>query len=134
MAAEPNRRNEGAGEVRALLTEVVDHIRELLRLELDLAKQEAREALAAVRRGLLYLGLSAVLATMSLGALLIALVAALATVWPLWLSAGLVGLALAAAGAFLVKAGSRQLRGETVRPKVTLETIRETKQWLKART
>jgi uncharacterized membrane protein YqjE len=133
MAAEARIHGRG-GDLRAALAEVADHVRELLRLELELAKQEAREAVAAVRRGLLFLGLSALLSMLALGTLLTAVVAALATVWPLWLSAGVVGLVLAGAGAWLVKAAARQLRGESLLPRRTLESIRETKQWLKART
>ena len=134
MAAEPRIHPERGGELRAALAEVADHVRELLRLELQLAKQELREAVAALRQGLLFLGLSALLSMLALAALLTTVVAALATVWPLWLAAGVVGLVLAGASAGLVLAGSRRLRGETLRPNKTLQSIRETKQWLKART
>jgi hypothetical protein len=135
MAADPRTtKHEGAGDLRALLAEVVDHTRALLRLELQLAKEEARQALGAVRRGLVYLGLSVVLAVLAAGALMAALIAALAIVWPLWLAAGAVALVLGAAGAWLLKAGSRQLSSEAMRPQATLEEIQETKRWLKART
>jgi hypothetical protein len=121
-------------DLRTLLAEVADHTRALLRLELELARQEVRQALVAVRRGLLCAGLGAVLAVLAIGVLVTALVAGLATVWPVWLSAALVGITLAVLGGALLMAAGRALRGESLRPKATLETIRETRQWLKART
>ena len=133
MAAEP-RTHERPADLRTLLAEVVDHTRNLLRLELELAKQEVREALAAVQRAVVLAGLGAVLAMLAVGVLVTALVAGLATIWPVWLSAALVGIVLALMGGGLLMAAGRALRGDILRPKATLETIRETKQWLKART
>jgi hypothetical protein len=75
-----------------------------------------------------------VLAMLAVATLVAALVAGLATIWPAWLAAALVGLLLAAAGGGLLQAARRELSGDRVRPRATLQTIRETKQWLKART
>jgi Putative Actinobacterial Holin-X, holin superfamily III len=136
MPAEPTtgtRHHQEAGDLRRLLADVVDHTRTLLHLEVELAKQEARRALAAVRRGLLLGAVGAVLSLLALGVLVTALVAGLATVWPVWLAAAVVAIAMALLGAGLMLAAGKALRGESLKPKATLETIRETRQWLKAR-
>jgi hypothetical protein len=121
-------------DLRRLLAEVVEHARTLIRLEVELARQEARRALAAVRRGLLLGAAGAALALLAVGVLVTALVAALATVWPVWLAAAVVAIAMALLGMGLMMAAGKLLRGDRLKPKATLETIRETKQWLKART
>jgi hypothetical protein len=63
-----------------------------------------------------------------------ALVAGLATVWPVWLAAATVGAAFAAAGALLARAAVAGLTLEEVRPSATFETLEETKAWLRSRT
>ena len=75
--------------LRSLLGDVVDHVRALFRLELALARDEVRRSVASLRRGALLMAGAAVLGTLGLLSLMAALVAALSTVWPLWLSAAL---------------------------------------------
>jgi putative superfamily III holin-X len=120
--------------LRTLLGDVVDHIRALLRLELALARDEVRQALDSLRHGALLLAGGVLLGSLGLLSLMAALVAALATVWPLWLAAGAVGAVFAIAGALLARAAISGLTLEDVRPWATIETIEETKAWLKSRT
>jgi Putative Actinobacterial Holin-X, holin superfamily III len=120
--------------LRALLGDVVDHVRALLRLELALARDEVRRALEALRHGVLLLGAAVMVGTLGLLSLMAALVAALATVWPLWLAAGAVGAVFAVTGGLLARAAISGLTLADVRPSATIETIEETRAWLKSRT
>ena len=120
--------------LRSLLGDVVDHIRALLRLELALARDDVRQALDSLRHGALLLAGGVLLGSLGLLSLMAALVAALATVWPLWLAAGAVGAVFAIAGGLLARAAISGLTLEHVRPWATIETIEETKAWLKSRT
>jgi hypothetical protein len=120
--------------LRSLLGDVVDHVRALLRLEMALARDEVRRAVASLRNGVLLLAAGVLVGTLGLISLMGALVAALATVWPVWLAAAAVGAVFAAAGGLLAKAAVSGLTLEEVRPSATFETIEETKAWLRSRT
>ena len=119
--------------LRSLLGDVIDHVRALFRLELALARDEVRRSVASLRRGALLMAGGALLGTLGLLSLMAALVAALSSVWPLWLSAASVGLVFGALGAGLARAAMSGLSLEDVRPSATIETLEETKAWLKSR-
>jgi hypothetical protein len=119
--------------LRSLLGDVVDHVGALLRLELALARGEVRRAATSLRRGVLLLAGALLIGTLGLLSLMAALVAGLATVWPLWLAAAVVGVLFAAAGGVLAKAAMAGLSLEEMRPSATIETLEETKAWLRSR-
>lgn len=133
MASAATRPETLHESVRTLLGDVVDHVRSLVRLELALARDEARRALVSLRKGATLMAAAALLGTLGLLALMAALVSALALVWPVWLAAGTVGLVFAVVGALLGRAALSGLRLEGVRPSATFETLEETKAWLKSR-
>lgn len=119
--------------LRSLLGDVIDHVRALFRLELALARDEVRRSVASLRRGALLMAGAAVLGSLGLLSLTAALVAALSSVWPLWLAAASVGLVFGAVSAGLARAAMSGLSLEGVRPSATIETLEETKAWLKSR-
>jgi Putative Actinobacterial Holin-X, holin superfamily III len=53
---------------------------------------------------------------------------------PVWLSALLVGLVVAAVGYFLVKKGLDALKREDIAPRQTIQTLKEDGQWIKDQT
>ena len=120
--------------VRSLLGEVVGHVRALLRLELALARDEARRAVASLRRGAILLSAAVLVGALGLLSLMAALIAALSLVWPVWLAAAVVGLLFGVVGAMLAKTAISGLALGQVRPSATIETLQETKAWLKSRT
>jgi TRAP-type C4-dicarboxylate transport system permease small subunit len=119
--------------IRQALAEALDNARDLLRLEVNLATLEARQALGSLRRGLLLFVAGALIGMVALQSLALALIAALATRWPLWASAGVVGVALGLVALALAVPGLRALRGKALRPDATLETVEETRRWLETR-
>lgn len=116
-----------------LVGELVDHVRALFRLEMALAKDEARRATVALARGAVLVGAAVLVALLGLQALVLAAVAGLATAWPWWLSAAVVGLVLCGVAGILVRHGLTALRLRGVRPSATIETLQETKAWLRSR-
>ncbi len=67
-------------------------------------------------------------------AILAGVIVLLGQVIPMWLSALLVGLVVAAVGYFLVKKGLDALKKEDVAPRQTMETLKEDGQWIKDQT
>ena len=123
--------NEAAAAARGgAFSDVVKHARALLQLEVDLAREEARAAVAAARRSLLLAVVGLVLGVLALQALLGAFVLVLAVAWPPWLAAAVVGLLLAVGCAVMMRAARKQVGGDALRPTATLDSLRQTKQWL----
>lgn len=123
--------NRSVGE---LLAELSQETAELVRREMRLAEAEITQKAyrAGMNAGLLgaggavaYAGLLAVVA----GAIMLFGRSARP-----WVSAILVGLSLAGAGALLALKGVEALRREGVVPQETVETLEENKEWLKDQT
>ncbi|MET0551789.1 MAG: phage holin family protein [Vicinamibacteria bacterium] len=116
--------------LRALLGDVVDHVRTLFRLEVALARDEVRRSVLQVRRGMMFLAAAIVLGTVALMALCAALVAGLATVVPVWASAAIWAVVFAGTALPLARLGMDGLRLES---SSTVESLQETKEWLASR-
>jgi hypothetical protein len=103
----------------------------LVRKEVELAKTEmAGKAKVAAKDGALIAG-GAALAYYATFVLLAALVLGLATVMPLWASALLVGVVLAAGAATLAVVGIKKLKRVDPKPRETIRTLKENKLWLR---
>jgi len=74
-----------------------------------------------------------VLCTMALGFLLLALVYALALVWPAWAAALAVGAGAAVIGGVCISAGLSRLKQVKLAPPKTVATLQENIQWAKTR-
>jgi hypothetical protein len=99
-----------------LVRDAIDEARELVRLEVALARDEARTELYETRTGAIALGVTATLAILGLAMLLVALVLAIGSGWEPPLICGLVLLACAALGAYVAwKTFPRQPLDETRR-------------------
>ena len=118
----------GLGE---LLKQLGTDIGALVRGELALARKETKDALQAVRNATVVVALGAVLSLLALGTLTAAAVLALADRMGNAPAALLVGLVLGAVAAGAVFWGVRRLRTVPVKPEKTLESLEETKEWMK---
>ena len=103
----------------------------LVRKEVELAKTEmAGKAKVAAKDGAMIAG-GGVLAYYASFLLLAALVLALGTVMPLWASALIVGVVLAATAGVLATIGVKKLKKVDPAPRETIRTLQENKLWLR---
>lgn len=102
----------------------------LVRKEVELAKTEmAGKAKVVAKDGAMIAG-GGVLAFYASLVLLAALVLALGTIMPLWASALLVGVLLAAGAGALAFIGVKKLKKVDPAPRETIRTLKENKLWL----
>jgi hypothetical protein len=103
----------------------------LVRKEVELAKTEmAGKAKVAAKDGAMIAG-GGVLAYYASFLLLAALVLALGTIMPLWASALIVGVVLAASAGVLAFIGVKKLKKVDPAPRETIRTLQENKLWLR---
>jgi uncharacterized membrane protein YqjE len=127
MAAESDR------SIASVLGDIVGNVQQIIRAEVRLAKVEVGEEIARAGRGGIIAAAGAVLCTMALGFLLLALVYALALVWPAWAAALAVGAGAAVIGGVCISAGLSRLKQVKLAPPKTVATLQENIQWAKTR-
>ena len=103
----------------------------LIREEIALARKETKEALQQLSTAAGLVASGAVLSLLALGTLTAAAVLALGENMGYDAAALVVGLILTAVAAGAVIWGVRRLRTVPVKPEKTLESLEETKEWMK---
>ena len=126
----PIRATEGGGGIGAAVKEVSDHAKQLVNLELELAKLEVRRKAAAFAVGLGLLAGAAVAALFALGFVLATIAAALAAFLPTWLALLIVAVLLLAVAGVLALVGIKKL--EPPVPQRAIEEAKRTTEALKA--
>jgi uncharacterized membrane protein YqjE len=127
--ADLERGRDEARELGAQTAEIAADVRELVRLEMELAKAEVAENRSRLMQGALGIGLATLFGFWLFGFLGWAAMSALAEVWPMWAAA------LATAGIWLVLAGiavafaRMQLKEFNPTPERTLASLREDVAW-----
>lgn len=106
----------------------------LMRQEVQLAKTEMSQKASRVGKNVGFLVVGGVVAYTGLLAIVAAVIIALGNAIPLWLSALVVGLVIAAVGGLLVVKGANTLRQEDPTPQETIETLKEDREWLRDQT
>ncbi len=121
--------------VAELLTDLSQQFSTLFRQEVLLARTEATQRLQAFAKDAVVIGVGAALGLAALMAGTAALVLLLIqlNVMP-WIAAVIVAAALAILGGVLVQARLHAMRRRTVVPVETVESIKETAQWIKKET
>jgi len=124
--------NQGHGSVASLVAGVLGDVRQLVVQEIELAKDELLEKIVNFKRVAILFGAAGGVLGIAGMLLLIMLVHLLREVsdWPLWACYGAVGGALAMLGWMLITIAKRWLRELSMVPKRTIETVKETTQWL----
>jgi hypothetical protein len=124
--------NRTLGEMFAELSR---ETRTLLQQEFLLAKTEVSEKASTMGRGIglivaggliAYGGLLAIIAAVVLGLIALGL--------PPWMSALAGGILVAGVGYVLIRSGLASLRPEALKPRQTMDTIKEDAQWLRTQT
>lgn len=102
----------------------------LFRQEVRLAQAEMTEKASEAGRNAAVIGVGLMLAMGAFYALVAALILVLAQYVETWVAALLVGLVLAVVGGLLVKFGLDKLKTIDPAPRETIESVRESKEWL----
>jgi len=103
----------------------------LVRQEVDLAKTEMTQKASRVLKNIGFLAIGGAVAYAGFLAIIAAVIILLAAILPWWLSALLVGVVIAAIGAFLIWKGLDALKKEDLVPRQTIETLKEDQEWAK---
>jgi uncharacterized membrane protein YqjE len=114
-----------------LLSQLAHSSAALMRDEIELAKQELRERVRSLRLGLLMLAAGAALVLIAGGALAAALIMALSRFMAPPGAALVVGAILLLLGAASAFVGVKRLDPKKLKPKQTITTLQEDKEWLK---
>ncbi len=117
-----------------LFSELTQETTTLVRQEVQLAKTEMSQKASRVGKDVGFLAAGGAVAYAGLLAIIAGGIFLLALVIPLWLSALLVGIAVAAVGYFPVRKGLDALKQESLAPQETIETLKEDKEWAKDQT
>ena len=120
--------------IGTVLSDIVGDLQQIIRAEVRLAKTEVREEVGKAKRGAVFMAAGLVALTLSTGLLLLALVYALAMVWPPWAAALAVAIGVGVIGAALTMSGKTQISHVELPPQKTVSTVRENLQWAKTRT
>jgi uncharacterized membrane protein YqjE len=128
---ENNVPRESFGE---LLSQLASTSAALIRDQIELAKEEMRENLARLRSGLVTLAVSLVIGLLALLTLCAAAVIGLGMIIGIGLSALIIGLGLAVIGGIAASSGIRRLKRARLKPKETVRSLKEDKEWLKEMT
>ena len=116
--------------IAALIADLANQMRALLRLEVALFKAELAGKLHRLGLGLIALAIGAFLVFSGWIALLATATLALATVVRPWLAALIVGLAALLVGVLLLYLGKRWLDPESLVPRRSLSSLRQDEAWI----
>jgi uncharacterized membrane protein YqjE len=125
---------DGERSMGTVLSDIVADLQGIVRAEVRLAREEIKEEVASARRGAVLLTGGALVLALSVGLILLALVYALALVWPAWAAALTVAGLAGIVGAVLLRAGRKAFSAVALVPPRTASTVRENIQWAKSRT
>jgi xanthine/uracil permease len=117
-----------------LFAELAQETSTLVRQEVNLAKTEMSQKASRAGKHAGILAAGGAVAYAGLLAILAAVIVLLDNVMPLWLSALLVGLVVAAVGYVLVRRALDALKREDFAPRETMETLKEDQRWAKDQT
>ena len=116
----------GQQSLQGLFADLLRDMTTLVRQELALARTEMTDKATAAGKDAGLVAAGGLLGFVGLLAIVAAVIELLAAIFPRWLSAFLVGAALAGGGAAAAKQGLDAIRQEDLVPRQTLEAARET--------
>lgn len=114
-----------------LLRQLTSEVTTLFSKEVSLARAEVRETVHGVKTGVISLLSGSIVLLAGVIVLLMAAVYGLATTMQLWLAALIVGGAVTLVGLIMVSAGKRKLDADALKPRRTVDSIREDRDALK---
>lgn len=117
-----------------LLGDLYQGASQVISLEIELAKTEMSQKASRVGKNVGFLAAGGAIAYAGFLAILAGIIALLALILPVWLSALIVGLVVAGIGGALVMSGLKTLQQESLAPQRTIDTLKEDQQWMKDQT
>mgnify|MGYP001077508894 FL=1 len=114
-----------------LFSDLTADLRVLVRQEVALARAEISDKASHLGRNAATIAIGAVLLFVGFEAIVATAIIALSLVLPAWLSALIVGAALALVGGLLAWRGYRDIQERGVMPQETVQSIKEDAQWAK---
>lgn len=123
-----DKREQSVGE---LIGGLYQNTSNLLRLEIELAKAEMSQKASRVGKNVGFLAVGGIVAYTGILAIVAGIIGVLALLVPVWLSALIVGIVIAAVGGALVFKGIKTLQQEQAAPQKTIDTLKEDAQWMK---
>jgi hypothetical protein len=127
------RSGKAERSISTLLSDLAGESILLVRQELALLKAELNEKFSRAGQGVSVLAAGGLIAYSGLLVLLAAAVLGLATVWPAWLAALVIGIATVVVGGLLLLTGKNRFSSQSWSPERTMRTLREDEAWLRER-
>ncbi|MFW6067203.1 MAG: phage holin family protein [Myxococcota bacterium] len=128
-AQEGNDRAHAGVTIGGLARELLAESSALIRGEVMLASREIQGNISKVERGVAAMSVGAAVFHGGMLAVMTSAILALSLIWPAWLSALIVGVAVALLGLALLAAGQRKARSEGLVPRETMRSMQETGQF-----
>ena len=125
---EENLQRESFGE---LLGQLANNSAALVRDEIQLAKQEMSEKVGVLRSGVIVVVVGSIISLVAILTLTAAAVIGLANLVGAGYSALIIGGTLGIIGCITAFVGLGEIKRTSLKPKQTIETLEEDKQWLK---
>lgn len=114
-----------------LFSELAGETTTLVRQEIALAQTELTQKAVKTGKNVGFLVVGGAIAYAALLAILAAVIIALGSVVPMWLSALIVGAAVGIIAAIMIFSSLNKLKNASLAPQQTIETLKEDAQWLK---
>jgi uncharacterized membrane protein YqjE len=124
----------GVRSFSRIFEEIRDHLTEILRCEVRLARSELLEKGVQVAKAGVFVGIGAVFVMYAFGFIMLGVVSVIATKMAFWLSAVIVGSGLAVIAAIFYQLGRARLQQAMLEPSPTIQSVQENIMWMKERT
>jgi uncharacterized membrane protein YqjE len=124
----------GSRGISRILQEIVSHVAEIIRSELQLARTEARQEITQVANAGIYLLFGIVFGLFALGFVLLGAVYALGSTMPVWLAAIIVGAASGTVAMIFLSVGRTKMKKSSLKADITNRSLQENATWMKKRT
>ena len=116
-----------------IVQEILAHLTEIVRSEVQLARTEVRANFAQVARAGAFVAIGAVFGLYALGFILLSVVHALETRLSPGLSALIVGIGVGVIAAIFLSVGRTKLKRADLKPDKTIRSLQENVTWMKKR-
>ena len=116
-----------------IVQDILAHLTEIVRSEVQLARTEVRADIAQVARAGVFVAIGAVFGLYALGFILLSVVHALETRLSPGLSALIVGIGVGVIAAIFLSVGRSKMKRADLKPDKTIRSLQENVTWMKKR-